>query len=152
MYLSNTTMAAVATFLLALKLVEIALLIWILVWSFRVKERCPCAVNGKLVFIQVYIIFSLASMFVPLLALFTAPMNLAFIVVSFIYLREMDKNACPCRNDMEKKALTGVVWLNVAQWIVAIVFILSAPLVLAKMAGKGGVPLALTSAARLSQR
>ena len=91
-------------------------------------------------------------MFVPLLALFTAPMNLAFIVVSFIYLREMDKNACPCRNDMEKKALTGVVWLNVAQWIVAIVFILSAPLVLAKMAGKGGVPLALTSAARLSQR
>ncbi len=152
MYLSNNTMAAAATFLLALKLVEIALLIWILVWSFKVKDRCPCAVNGKLVFIQVYIIFSLASMFIPLLSLFTAPMNLAFIVVSFIYLREMDKNACPCRDDKEKKALTGIVWLNVVQWIIAVVFILTAPLLLARMAGKGGVPLALTSAARLSQR
>ncbi len=143
--------------LLLWKLVEIALFSWIFIWSAQLSKTSPCAGGRKLLFIQAYVVFYFITLLMPLMKeistpvyLLSLPMNLAFVIVSMSYLKDLDRTHCATRNDTEAKVLAGVAWMTVAQWVLAAVLMLAAPLTLAQAAGgRRASPLVLTSFARL---
>ncbi len=117
-------------------LVMFALNLWILRWTFQLRDKkCACAINAKLSYIQFAMLASLAFfVFEPLLSA-VLPMkgtlaiasvmlliSLAYLVVAFIYLRELQKaEDCKCSEGPERTAFYWVNWINIVSTVLLLV-------------------------------
>lgn len=113
-----------------------ALNMWILRWTFELRaKKCACAVNSKLTYIQFALIASLALFVInPILfrmlpmaahaalGLGVMAMSIAYLVVTFIYLRDLQKaKDCKCSEGPERTAFYWVNWINIVTTTLAIV-------------------------------
>jgi len=109
-------------------MVMFALNLWILRWTFQLREKkCACAINAKLAYIQFAMLASIAFfLFEPLLsavlpikgtlaiASTMLLVSLAYLVVAFIYIRELQKaEDCKCSEGSERTAFYWVNWINI---------------------------------------
>lgn len=115
--LTGVGVSLLSVLALALMFLPIAILglsIWIIVYTFRLEsDNCKCALGWKHRFIQVALFINCASFLFPPLQILTIPLTIAFIVVGFMYLNEIeDEEKCSCAQNSAITGLRSLIYMN----------------------------------------
>jgi hypothetical protein len=117
-------------FVYVLAVILIALQVWILAYTVDLREKnCACAIDWRLTFIQFAIIFNLLAGFiafyVPVIAVLTVPIAIAFIIVGLMYIQDMKSSKCSCSENRARDMLEILLYVSAVMWVMSIVFVIT---------------------------
>jgi hypothetical protein len=114
----------------ALYLIPIAIIainIWVIVYTFKLrKNKCECAIDNRLTFIQFALIFNMTiGLFVAMsygvtnhiLRAISIIIGIIYVIISILYIRDMRKTNCACSEDTARDVWEVLVYISAVLYV-----------------------------------